>query len=162
MPDWSRFAYGYHAVAHADDGYQLVMQPGVSAEDVVGMGERLGISLPDEFRDLYMTLNGFGVTSDNSPEGTYWLCRPLDHLPDFIRIMRKGFSPTHPHIASRFFPFIDFANGDSMGYLTETGGVILPGLACFEHELYKYDDGQDPSEFLSLTSLTIEEFLSVE
>lgn len=160
MTDWFRVFNKYYAVAHADEEYTMVTQPGVSAEELDQMAGRLGINLPDEFCDLYMATNGFGIATDDEPDDIWWLFHPLDDLPNFIDSMRDWFADTHPDVASRFFPFIDFANGDSMGYLTETVGSILPGLFCFEHESYEHDEDQDVDEFLSSIPVTIEELLT--
>ena len=162
MPDWPRILSDYHFTAHADQGNHLVTRPGLSIEDIAQMGERLGLTFPDEFHSLYAVYNGFGIAPDEAPDEICWLFLPLSQLPCFTEITRKGFSSSHPGIASRYFPFIDFANGDSMGYLTDVGGVNMPGLASFEHDLYQYDEDQDPDEFLSLLPVTIEEFLSLE
>lgn len=162
MPDWTQILNRHHAVAHAEDGYKLATQPGVSGADLDRLSDLLGINLPDEFREFYMTSNGFGVATDDNPNDACWLFRPLEDLPNFIDSVRSSFSETHPDLASRFFPFIDWDNGDGMGYLTETTDIILPGLFCFEHESYAYSADQDPDEFISVIPVTIEEFLSAE
>jgi len=161
MPDWAKILHDLHAVAHGDDELTLATQPGAGDDELDRLADRLGIALPEEFRDFYRTFNGYGVAPDNDPSDVCWLIQPLEKLPDFIDFTRSSFDGTHPDVAARFFPFIDWANGDGMGYLTETAGIVLPGLFCFEHESYEYDANQDPDEFIAAIPVTIEEFLSL-
>lgn len=46
--------------------------------------------------------------------------------------------------------------------VTESAGILLPGLFCFEHEAYDYDEDQDANDFISSIPATIEEFLRAE
>ncbi len=159
MPDWAQILKDQHAAAHSDDGYLLATQPGVSSDQLDEMADQLGIDLPEEFRELYSTSNGFGVATAQDPSEAFWLFRPLQQLPEFIDSVRSGFEATHPEAAARFFPFIDWGDGDSMGYQTETAGILLPGLFCFEHESYQHTADQAPEDFLASFPVTIEEFL---
>jgi len=67
MPDWLQIVNQSHADAHPDDGYKLVTQPGVGGDHIARIKEALGVTFPDEFRDLYTTLSGFGVAPDDAP-----------------------------------------------------------------------------------------------
>lgn len=162
MPDWVQIVNHQHEMGHADDEYELATMPGVSADLLDQLADRLGITLPEEFRDFYMTFNGFGVVPEDNPDDVSWFFQPLEDLPGFIESKRSSFADTHADLAVRFFPFIDWANGDSMGYLTDAAGIVQPGFYCFEHESYAYNADQEADEFISAYPVTIEEFLGGE
>ena len=160
MPNWLKIIAGHHAKAHANDGYTLVTRPAASAEQLDRLAVSLGIALPSEFRELYSACNGFGVASDNELDKTWWLFRPTDQIESFAGDVRSWFAETHQSFANRFFPFIDFSNGDGIGYIVDESGAIIDGLFCFEHENYEFDAEQDVNEFITHSPVTIEEFLT--
>ena len=158
MPDWKHIVARYHAAAHSDDEHALVTGDGALASEIEKTGDELGIKFPNEFASLYGTYDGIGVGSDD--DDIWWLFRPLDQLSQFANTIRESFSETHPETAERFFPFLDWANGDGMGYLMNESGEVLPGLYTFEHESFEFDEDQETEEFLSSIPVTIEEFLN--
>jgi hypothetical protein len=160
MKDWMDIVRRNHEWAHARDGCRLVTQDGADPQAIIQLEDRLGIHFPDEFHELYATLNGFGVASNGDSEHVWWLCTPLEEIPEFAEGIRKWFRGTHPDVAERFVAFIDWHNGDGEGYLFDEHGIALPGLYIFEHELYGFDEDQDIDEFLDEIPVTIEEFLN--
>lgn len=160
MANWDSIVRSHHQRAHRDDGYELVANPGVTDEELRLMENRLGFQFPVEMREFYSTFNGFGVQSANSPGEVYWFFRPLEELPEFTENIRQWFQETHADIASRYFPFVDWANGDGIGYLVNSTGEVLPGLVSFEHESYDFDEDQDAEEFLTTVPISLEEFLN--
>jgi len=160
MANWSKIIAAHHAKAHANDGYALVTRPAASDEQLEQLAGSLGITLPGEFRDLYSTCNGFGVAGDAELDEPWWFFRPTDQIESFAGDVRDWFAETHQKFADRFFPFIDFANGDGIGYVVDESGAIIDGLFCFEHENYKFDAEQDVNEFITHSPVTIEEFLT--
>ena len=78
----------------------------------------------------------------------------------FFASTRSWFGETHPTVAKRFLPFIDWVNGDGMGYLVLDNGTIADGLFCFEHELFEHDEDQDPDEFIVKWNNSIFELLT--
>ena len=150
----------YFACAHDAAECELVTKAGASAEELDQFERRLGLRLPDEFKSLYGEFNGVGICSRDF-QRVFWLFRALGEQEDFMAIQRSAFVATHPKYAPRFFPFVDWANGDSMGYLVDSVGALLSGLYCFDHEEYEYSGSQDIGEFLCFAFETIEDFLSL-
>lgn len=98
-----------------------------------------------------------GVSAD--AERVDWLFTPISKVLDLVDATRQWFQETHPGPAQRFFPFIDWSNGDATGYLLSPSGALLSALFDFEHEEYTFDASQDESEFLTSAYGSIEELL---
>ncbi len=161
MPDWLKIIEAHHTKTHPKDGYNLVIRPPVSPDQLDELGDTLGIQFPNDFRSLYMTCNGFGVMHQNDDtKRIWWLFRPAEEIESFMADIRDWFRETHNKYANRFFPFIDFSNGDGIGYLVEESGILIDGLFCFEHEKYRFKPDQDVNEFLTHEPITIETFLT--
>jgi hypothetical protein len=158
MKNWQEIILRHHEWAHKNDGYSLVTRPGADSADITALEASLGIELPVEFHELYRTYDGVGVSADSGQ--IYWMFRSLTEIPKFMEESRDWFQETHPEIARRFFPFIDWSSGDATGYLLSQSGGLLPGLYDFEHEAYEFDESQDETTFLSSLHNTIEDFLS--
>lgn len=159
MPNWSQIIESYQARAHANDGFRLMTFSPASQEVLDHLQDELGLELPAEFRSLYSEFDGIGVVHESEPEIIWWLFRPTDEIASFCDEIRARFEGTHEGYATRFFPFIDLANGDGIGYVTEESGLAMNGLFLFEHESYKHAESQDVNEFLSHLPMSIEEFL---
>jgi len=161
MPDWLRIVKSHHAKMHPSDGYNLVTRPPASDRELDDVSTTLGVEFPREFKSLFKTCNGFGVVhEEDEPDKIWWFLRPTDQLRSFVDGIRNAFPEVHEKHAKRFFPFIDFSNGDALGYLVDEAGIIIDGLFCFEHEFCRFDEEQDINEFLSHTPLSIEELLT--
>ena len=159
MHNWNQIVARHHSAAHRDDGYELVTRPGATGALIQETGAALGVAFPDEFIALYRVFDGIGIRNDDHGEEVLWFFQPLAQLQEFVATTRGWFRETHPELAARFFPFLDWANGDGMGYLTDESGSVLPGLFTFEHECYEFDEEQEPDEFLVSIPVTIEQFL---
>ncbi len=157
MPNWKKLVESHHETSSED--YQLVTRQGATAADIETTARKLGIDFPREFRSLYSVFNGVGLCSPDRPEEIEWTFQPLENLPGFAEVARAWFAKTHPEVAKRFFPFIDWGDGDSMGYLTNNKGKVMKGIRWFQHESYEWDEDQDPDEFLELTNHSIQSYL---
>ncbi|MEZ5329678.1 MAG: SMI1/KNR4 family protein [Verrucomicrobiales bacterium] len=160
MKNWQDIIQRSHEWSHKDDGYKLVTRPSADAADIAKLESTLGFQLPAEFRELYLTYDGFGVSANSNQ--TYWMFKPLAELPAFIEEIRDWFQETHPESARRYFPIIDWSSGDSSGYFLSLSGDLLPGLYDFEHEDYEFDESQEEDEFLIQSYRTIEDALLPE
>ena len=161
MVDWLAIIRSYHAKAHANDGYRLVTGPPASNAALDALQEWAGFQLPDEFRSFYSVMDGFGIADDDRASAdTSWFFRPTDQIEPFTKEIRKWFQETHEAYALRFLSFIDFGNGDGMGYVEEEAGRPFDALFCFNHEAYRFDHDQDVNEFLEYLPVSLQEFLS--
>jgi hypothetical protein len=160
MNNWIERVRNHHNWAHKDDNFELVMQPPVRDEDIAVVAQRLGFPLTEEFREFYSQVNGFGVTADG--KNVSWFLVPIDRIEATIADARDWFGKTHPEWARRFFPFVDWDSGDYTGYLLGEDGSLLPGLYDFDHENYKFEEGQAIDGFLTQGDSSVFEFVNVE
>jgi hypothetical protein len=155
MRNWQHIIKRHHEWAHKNDGYSLVTRLGANLANIKSLESSIGFQLPAEFHSLYLTYDGVGVCAD--PGKIYWRFQPLAEIPGFIESVRDWFKETHPDVAGRFFPFIDWSSGDFSGYLLSPSGTILPGLYDFDHEEYEFDEAQEVAKFISSSYLSIED-----
>lgn len=156
MKTWHQRVHEAHERDHKEDGLRLVTGPPASPKAIVDFEHVLGWTLPAEFHGLYQTFDGVGLASGE--EETLWLLTPLAKIPQVIADVRTWFADTHPALARRYFPFIDWGNGDSSGYLLSEKGELLPGIWIFEHEAYEFDEAQPASAFLAAFVGNLQEF----
>jgi hypothetical protein len=147
MKSWTQQLLRAHQVTHPNDGWNLVLGGGASEDEISALEGSLGITFPREFRELYLTHNGVGMSRERSEE-IVWQAIPLALIPAAIKHARDWFHETHPEVSARFFPFLDWYCGDYDGYLLGEGPFVLPGIYSFEHESYEFDADQDSEEFL--------------
>ncbi len=155
MPDWEKIIARQHAAAHSNDEYELVTGDRAAASEIARRGDQLGLIFPEEFVSLYETYNGVGI---GSGDDVWWVLHPLDQLSQFGKSVCSFFDETHPEEADLFYPFLDFGNGDAIGYLSDESGNVMPGLYVFSHESVRFDEDQESEEFLSLIPVSIEDF----
>lgn len=158
MTNWHNVVLSHHAWAHKDDDYKLVMQPSAADATIHSLTEQTGFPITAEFREFYNQINGFGVAADG--QKTSWLLVPVERIEATIARARAGFEETHPELAKRFFPFIDWDSGDYSGYFTAEDGSLLPGLYDFDHETYEFDEEQASEEVVTKGDASILEFLN--
>ena len=158
MRDWIKLIGEVHAQSHGDS-MELVTQPGARPDILNDLATRLEIEFPDEFVELYSVCNGSGIRSPGASDAC-WFFRPAEEIIDFTEQLRGWFSKTHGKFASRFVPFIDFMNGDGIGYGLDADRSVIDGLICFEHERYRFDADQDVNEFLVHKPASIADFLN--
>ena len=154
---WRDLIERHHEWAHATDEYDLVTLPGISFDDIAEVEATLGFTFPREFVSLYRVVGGVGVKAGEDKR--YWLFTPLKEIPGFVSRIRDWIGETHPDCASRFFPFIDWSDGDGSGYLVSSSGKVLPGLYHFEHDSFEFDPDQNEKSFLIPLYKSIDAFL---
>ncbi len=66
--------------------------------------------MPNEFKALYSEFDGFGTLRDGEVD---WFFLPLSKLPEHANGVRSWIQKTHPEIAKRFVPFVDWGNGEA-------------------------------------------------
>jgi cell wall assembly regulator SMI1 len=62
---WPQLIESHHKWAHPDDGWHLVTGPPATSAEIAQLEEQLGFQLPAEFKELYQTYNGVGISSDS-------------------------------------------------------------------------------------------------
>lgn len=159
MTNWPTLLERYHAAAQADSGYEPIFGDAASQARIDDAQDRIGIPLPAELRDLYRSVDGYGLQMDAESILSPWFIVPTSGLPDFVATHRSTFSDTHKSLSERFLPFIDWANGDAMGYVYDREGILIDGLHMFSHELYGYDEDQEPGDFFRSFEGSLAEFL---
>ncbi|WAC19570.1 SMI1/KNR4 family protein [Luteolibacter sp. SL250] len=160
MPNWRKIVESHHAWAHPDDDWRLITGPPAGAADLALLEELFGAALKDEIRGFYEQMDGFGITSDEGR--VIWFVVPIAGLADTFEACRSWFRDTHPGLAERFFPFIDWECGDYSGILLHEFGIPLEGIYEFEHEEYGFDEDQDGSDFLRSVYDSLREMLTPE
>ena len=159
--DWENFIIKALHEVHGIVPEQIVIGAAAESELIASVEAELGFSFPDEFRSLYASCNGVGVKS-NRIEGVRYLVQPIEAVCKFTKIQRAGFVGTHPDAAHRYFPFVDWGNGDSCGYFVKRGTSEVEGIACFDHEEYSYSEAQPTTEFLSLSFRSIADLFELK
>lgn len=158
MKNWIRIVENQHALDHSDNGHRLVLQPPASLDHLLAFRKLFGPAASMELQNFYEQIDGFGIEGTNHK--TSWFLVPIEKLPELDKAGKDWFQETHPDLAKRFFPFIDWDCGDYSGYLLSEEGKRLNGIFTFEHEEYEFDKGQDDSEFLYSVFDSLEELLS--
>ncbi|MEX1041843.1 MAG: SMI1/KNR4 family protein [Pirellulaceae bacterium] len=159
MTNWLDLLTRHHAVAQADSDYEPLFGDPASPDRLEEVEAEIGLALPAELKDLYLSVDGYGVRMDEESTLSLWFIVPSSALPSFVANQREGFAGTHKSLSERFLPFIDWANGDSMGYLFDRDGKLLDGLYKFMHGQYGYEADQDPDEFFDWFESSIAEFM---
>lgn len=157
MSEWHKNISAFHKLDNADDPDSLVLGPPASAASIAEFEKAVGYTMPDEFKQLYAEFDGFGTNRDGE---TDWFFLPVSKLPEHASEVRDWFQETHPGIAKRFVPFVDWGNGDASGYVFSETGIPLPGIFIFEHESYEFEEDQDWEEFLIPVDSSIRGFLT--
>ncbi len=156
MKTWHQRVREAHKRNHQGDGVELIIGPPANPEAITELEREVGRRLPPEFHELYQALDGFGVVT---ADGELWLFTPLAKIARSAAAAGTWFADSHPSLAKRYFPFIDWGNGDSSGYLFSEEGDLLPGIWIFEHEMYGFDASQPASAFLVKFAKNLQEFL---
>lgn len=155
--EWRENLVAFHT-RNADDPKSLVLGPPASAASIAEFENAIGNTMPDEFKQLYTECDGFGTTRDGE---TRWFFLPVSKLPEHATEVRDRFQETHPEIAKRFIPFVDWGSEDACGYVFSETGTPLPGIFMFKHESYEFEEDQDWEEFLTPVSSSIRDVLTV-
>ena len=158
MINWNSLVNSFLRSANPSGEFRPIVRLGASPEAIAGTERKLGIPIPEELRSFYLRCNGMGLACDDEPDEPR-LIPPVEELPSTAAACRGWFAETHSDLASRFLPFLDWENGDFMGYLLQSDGTYHPFLATFCHELYKCTSTQDANEFLERGPSSLAEFL---
>ena len=157
MTEWHKNIVAFHKLDNADDPGSLVLGSPANATSIAYFEKAVGYSMPEEFKELYSEYDGFGTTRDGEVDGFFL---PVSKLAEHATEVRDWFQETHPDIAKRFVPFVDWGNGDASGYVFSESGVQNPGIFIFEHESYEFEKDQDWWEFLIPVDTSIRDFLT--
>lgn len=157
MSDWRQDIINHHNLDHEDQPESLFLGEPANAEELRAFEKSVHRRLPEEFHDLYSQYNGYGTVSEH---GTDWFFVPLEMLPEHVSGIRDWFQGTHPELAARFVPFVDWGNGDASGYLFSESGEMEPGIYMFESESYLFEAEQDWTEFLYPVDEDLRSFLN--
>jgi hypothetical protein len=157
MSEWQKNIIAFHKVDNPDDPESLFLGPPASVASIAEFEKAIGYMMPDEFKQLYTEYDGFGTTRDGE---TDWFFLPVSKLLEHATEVRDWFQETHPELAKRFVPFVDWGNGDASGYVFSEAGIPLPGIFIFEHESYEFEEDQDWEEFLIPVDSSIRDFLT--
>ena len=159
MTDWLELLTRHHSAAQADSGYEPIFGDPASLECLDRLHSKMGLPLPDELKELYQSVDGYGLRVDEKDNLSPWFIVPTSELFDFVSAQRSAFSSTHKSLSERYLPFIDWGNGDSMGYVFGRDGGLVDGLHMFMHELYQYAADQEPDDFFRSFEGSIVDFL---
>ncbi|TWU43992.1 SMI1 / KNR4 family protein [Novipirellula aureliae] len=159
MTNWPDLLTRHHAAAQADSGYEPIFGDPASPESIADVESKIGLPLPAELKDLYLRVDGYGLQMEPESMISPWFIVPTSEISDFVSAHRGTFADTHRSLSDRFIPFIDWANGDSMGYIYDRDGNLIDGLHMFMHELYRYDPEQEPDEFIRSFEGSLADFL---
>lgn len=158
MSDWHQDIINHHKLDYADTPESIRLGKPATAEAIRAFEKSsAGHTLPEEFHSLYQQFDGYG---NESGDGIDWFFVPLELLPEHVAGVRGWLQETHPDLASRFVPFVDWGSGDASGYLFTESGALEPGIYMFEHESYESDAGQDWNEFLFPVDEDLRDFLN--
>ncbi len=159
MIKWKSLVDSFFRNSDPEGEFRHIANPPASTSSIAAAEAKIGLSIPEELRDFYLCYNGIGLAADDEPD-TPRLIQPIEDLPDFIAQCRSWFSETHPDFASRFFPFLDWENGDVMGFMFQQDGTLHPFLVTFMHEQYNFSASQNAEEFLEQGPESLAELLT--
>lgn len=159
MPDWKKTVEAHHQWAHPNDGFELVMLPPASDIEVRSLQSTFGFPVPSELRGFYEQIGGCGVKAGDHEVS--WMVVPVTEVATNIAKARDWFANTHPKLAARFYPFIDWDCGDYTGYLQSPLG-LKRGLYTFEHESYEFEAAQPAQSFLTKSYSSLEDLFSTK
>ena len=157
MSEWQHNILKFHKLDNADNPDSLVLGEPASGESIAEFEKTIGFSMPEEFKQLYSEYDGFGTKRNGEID---WFFLPLSKISNHATEVRDWFQDTHPDIAKRFVPFVDWGNGDASGYVYSVAGVPEPAIFIFEHEGYEFENNQDWRDFLLPVDSSIRTFLT--
>ena len=157
--NWTQLIQDQHQRYHPHGHTKLILQDGATDDEIDALSVKMGFKLPDEFRDLYRTHNGFGTPSSDGPNAVRWSFLPLSLIEEKTKAATGWMQETHPDIARGFFVFMDYLCGDYSGYFFDNPHQSPPDICTFEHELYEFDASQPAEEFFSSQWASLREIL---
>ncbi len=147
MTNWQHIIDHFLRMSDSEGECDHYSPAGASEESLARLESELGISLPSELREFYLHSDGLGLVPRDGSSMPLFV-RPTHELVEYMQFCRSSFSGTHPVYAHRYFPCVDWYNGDSSGFMLDSDGRFVEGIYTFSHESYSYDADQDAGEFL--------------
>jgi hypothetical protein len=147
MTNWQPIVDHFLRMSDPEGECNPYCPPGASDEVLAALEAALGVALPIELREFYRHCDGLGLVPRDGGSMPLFV-RPTHELSEFIASCRASFSETHPQYSQRFFPCVDWNNGDSSGFMLDLDGRFLDGIYTFSHEGYSFDAAQDVNDFL--------------
>jgi hypothetical protein len=137
-----------------------VFGPSATEADFVKLKVETNYNWPAEFLELYRLHNGIGIPDADIEGGIDWMYLPIQLIPDFSKHVQQWYADTHEYLADQFFPFINYGNGDAIGY--KRSCINQDSLLyIFSHEDYKHDISQPIEEFIYPVSSNLKERFDV-
>ena len=159
--NWTQLIQDHHQRHHPHGHTKLILRDGASDAELDALSATMGFQLPEEFRELYRTHNGFGTPSSDGPNAVSWFFLPLSLIEEKTKDATSWIQETHPEIARNFFVFMDYRCGDYSGYFKDKADRNPPVICSFEHELYEFDANQPAEDFISYLWAGLSEILEV-
>lgn len=160
MTNWKRIVDDFFRMSDPDGEYEHYAPSGASEATIAELESEIGVELPQELRDFYANYDGIGLVTRDEEAPMPLFIRPTTELAGFIRQCQSIIRDTHPIHAEHFFPFIDWYNGDSSGFMLNASRQLVDGVFTFSHERYSYDAAQDVNDFIQPHSDSIANLLS--
>jgi hypothetical protein len=157
MSDWYQIISAAHQLDHPEAPDSLVLGAPADAVSIAAFEKAIGYCLPEEFKELYLKYDGFGRSGKTE---VCWFFLPMSELPRHVAEVREWFQETHPEIARRYVPFVDWGDGDASGYLFSESGVPEQAIFMFEHESYEFEKDQDWRDFLMPVDKSIRDLIT--
>ena len=156
MTNWgSLFQSHFDSTKTRDELTELLLLPGAQISQIQSIVSRLGFDTPEEFLELYSTFNGVGHKQGENELDWFKQLSSLEEFGESCRMWMEE----HEEVSMRYFPFIDFNNGESAGYMHDENGNRLDGVFFHYTGAYEYDEDQPWTEFIVRETQSIEDFL---
>ena len=82
----------------------MIFGEAADARTIDDLERKFCFHFPDEFRSLYTTYDGYGVTYDTKPGEIYWDFRPIGDLEAFVKqYVAHGAAGRAPFSACKLF-----------------------------------------------------------
>jgi hypothetical protein len=106
MEDWPAVVAKWFDDNDPDASLTRVAPSGNSPERISALERTLGVTLPDQMRQLYLAVDGFDLC--DKPDESPTFVKSVDSIPAYAKQERSYLSDTHREFAENYLPFIDF------------------------------------------------------
>jgi hypothetical protein len=155
MKNWKNLVYEFRRQDDPNLTDPIEFGMGVSDLDFDYYSSSFGVMFPEDFRECYGQLNGFGFPKAGDID---WFLFPLELISELQMKFKKTVEATHPSLGARYIPIVNWGNGDLSGYL-KIGGILDSRIFMFEHESYAAEEGQNEGEFIVECDSSLYDFL---
>jgi hypothetical protein len=135
---------------------RVSLGPAATESDFDKLKKETNYNWPTEFLELYGLHNGIGSPDADIEGGIDWFYLPTQLIPDFSKHVQRWYVDTHKQLCDQFLPFINYGNGDAIGYNRLCVNDINL-LYIFSHEDCKNDASQPIEEFIYPISRNLKE-----